>query len=1734
MSLPIVTISAFPLLGQIGVLSDDQPSFRLTVTKDGSVYTPDTPIRIVLICDQSADAGQSTASLISGVLPTFIDLSAGTTTIDDLERNSGVTGSVSCGVTLDTSTADAAYAVGFPSSATVTVVGGSSPPLCDKPSCPSDTSDDLPFVSIVALESSIDSGEDAVFRVSSNRDLFLPLRVQYSCTTTLGVADSDEGFVTIAGGSGGSIVDISVPTNVSTSGYVSCSLVDDVSAYRVRSRTDSTAVGLLRLGDDVADPTLPTVSLIAYRTDQDSPISFSRRVTDAIVNSPNTYFGFVIDDPVSDFSDPFGTLQSSQNVLAGTPYLLHTTSFGVTVSVSHDLSLIFLDSNELTEQTVSRPWATALGFGEDRVVIEKDVERVLMRKGTGETVICGYDQSAVVCSTYRAADVVLQPLRVAVQCARDFSERGREREVFNTLLGGRYQRSDTLRYGVEVPDYIGDVDVNDPKGALPKGALPKGALYQFILPAGSYISADEQSILPLGTSPFLEADSSFSCEIIGGGSEDGYNVGIRQAAVRVYPRPVVSIEPEGSVGIGDTDPAGAPVATVPYGDRQYTFSEDSYFFEQTGLDRNASYVFDANASSSDVAGGILQSIGVGFLTSFGSCVGASVLSKGISAISDKLGFGDRSVPTKNENIDTKECSLDSAASEAVLEVLTAITRDYIVWAHEGFEDKPLFVKNPTTFYKNFHDDIIGRAIDRSGLGFLCNIGVGNLDAHTAKLRINLQQRYVGLDTVKPRCTYNKLSNNLSEFLDDVDAEYLGENLSAYLSGLHQFNFSGGIIGSVDPIYGGKRLLPSPKSDAGNQLDALSANLERTMQRVQDSKNILLSISEVDDEVGQAEQDLAASAKPGVQIFNPNDPTSIAAFTECTEAQNPEGDADCFLLNVSGSRITDAVGKALDGPFDRLLQVDEFGEIGQLVKLAVNATSAGLMKRYLKDGFGVTVGRETADILTDISNSSSSSSPYGSLSIGLGGMWWSAFFQDNGFYRDRLVSADLYLTDVFTLLQYLNFSFYPSAHEDAGAFPPTTPYNDFYTVHNDQTQISCTLFGPCKEGYPFFKNKSQDVLHSHFDYHIRNSGANDITNGGHDGRGRENILNPDGKQYGPRRIGVFGSIYPDGDGNEPAKKAREGMQREALERFKNAYRFLSNLAIRQQYHTFVDSLGDLGGFAGTGNPSAVSLYKYVSTGGTTYYWKRKFSNLHLRPSHYALPKLLQGLQRSFADNFEAHYPKDLDLIKDGVFHTGVCSFESRSASSPIGSCEKRRVGGPGSDSICVPVGSFNGSCEKQRVGGPDGDFRCVPVPGVSSDGRVCDLGSLSSNVNAIKVLRDIYDATLIAHIHLVGSVDEYDRDHSQLTDSPVYAYRSAVLFDKDHSSALERWQLVRDETFKRFRDGTMSVYLPLEEGEVESEYLDALGGCPLVADVIRVDHPTTYREYQRTNCILGTVFQDQAYFVVRRRQSGFPELLNKSLDVSLVCGYAHPSVSRDESDVEEEEQYQFAAIEGNLRQYSPITLYPNQDAVLFPVPKILPFFDSGDSDERLLRGDTVRCSIESVAYADGSGAVINVDGDKVTAVVEVSDHYSSARTFHSQVSAALKERSVSVIQNERINEIGTALFYVYLWGWYAGFVEMPYYSIQGLLSNPPIGTFGDVGEHAYLTLKNQEMLQRYRLLASLFADESEGRFSAEHFGFLTPPEAEKEYGNSYAGRLDAYFGRVLGGFLQELPPQYRQQ
>ena len=422
---------------------------------------------------------------------------------------------------------------------------------------------------------------------------------------------------------------------------------------------------------------------------------------------------------------------------------------------------------------------------------------------------------------------------------------------------------------------------------------------------------------------------------------------------------------------------------------------------------------------------------------------------------------------------------------------------------------------------------------------------------------------------------------------------------------------------------------------------------------------------------------------------------------------------------------------------------------------------------------------------------------------------------------------------------------------------------------------------------------------------------------------------------------------------------------------------------------------------------------------------------------------------------------------------------------------------------------------------------------------------------VETLREMYEATILAHVALVGQVDEYES--GSVVDASVDAYRHSILARETRADPFGRWTLVRDATFEQFRNGTMEVYVPVDNGAVSDKYIrdcQVAGGNN--ARTVVVNHPSHTREYRKTVCILGTVFQDQAYFLVRRDRSGYPDLLNEPLTVHLVCGYdKNPDNNividgRNIAIDDIEERYRFETYFESPKKYR-VTLFANQDTVRFSVPRFSGPFDSGEVSEGDLR--KVRCSIRGAV--EGVDSPLSeedtslpeygdtfVDEDMLTATVTVSEHGSDddTKTLHGYMSSMLS----GVNADERIERMGSALYYTYFLGWHTGFIRMPYFSIQDLLSALPYTVPDPDGKgrsdnaSVLQALNNNENLRRYQLLASLFVDESDGRFPVEHFGFLTPDEAKERYKSEYSARFDAYFGRALGVFLQELPPRYRQQ
>ena len=201
--------------------------------------------------------------------------------------------------------------------------------------------------------------------------------------------------------------------------------------------------------------------------------------------------------------------------------------------------------------------------------------------------------------------------------------------------------------------------------------------------------------------------------------------------------------------------------------------------------------------------------------------------------------------------------------------------------------------------------------------------------------------------------------------------------------------------------------------------------------------------------------------------------------------------------------------------------------------------------------------------------------------------------------------------------------------------------------------------------------------------------------------------------------------------------------------------------------------------------------------------------------------------------------------------------------------------------------------------------------------------------------------------------------------------------------------------------------------------------------------------------------------------------------------------------EDRERQQFQTDPDPPKPYV-LTLEKGQDSVLFPVPR--PHNAPIDSAGLRGVGRKIRCSIDRTKVGDeyvvGQGAL--------TQVVSVSEHPASVMTdltFDNKVQQVLfgdtgKGHKIARDLQVRVHQIGSALFYLYIWGWYTGFVEMPLYSIQGLLASPPLSVGGgSSAETADIAQNNTEMLQRYSLLNSLFVDESNPQFESRNFEFF---------------------------------------
>ncbi|HEY4479420.1 MAG TPA: hypothetical protein VI981_03650 [Candidatus Paceibacterota bacterium] len=107
------------------------------------------------------------------------------------------------------------------------------------------------------------------------------------------------------------------------------------------------------------------------------------------------------------------------------------------------------------------------------------------------------------------------------------------------------------------------------------------------------------------------------------------------------------------------------------------------------------------------------------------------------------------------NQENKECLFDGWAKFAARSVINQLTTSLIQWIRTGFEGSPTFIQDPVGFFGNIADEELGRLLDSSELGFLC-------DPFLLQIKFGLwarSNRY----KYPSRCTITGAVNNIANF-----------------------------------------------------------------------------------------------------------------------------------------------------------------------------------------------------------------------------------------------------------------------------------------------------------------------------------------------------------------------------------------------------------------------------------------------------------------------------------------------------------------------------------------------------------------------------------------------------------------------------------------------------------------------------------------------------------------------------------------------------------------------------------------------------------------------------------------------------------------------------------------------------------------------------------------------------------------------------------------------------------
>ncbi len=131
-------------------------------------------------------------------------------------------------------------------------------------------------------------------------------------------------------------------------------------------------------------------------------------------------------------------------------------------------------------------------------------------------------------------------------------------------------------------------------------------------------------------------------------------------------------------------------------------------------------------------------------------IAVPTLDLGVISVTTQIGLSQNAITDR-------KCFLDFIVKTLSKAVVHALVSSIIDWINRGFEGGPTFVTDPEGFFGNIADQEIGRMIDGSALGFVC-------DPFRLQLQLSfLQQR--NRNVAPSRCSITSIVQNFQGFVN---------------------------------------------------------------------------------------------------------------------------------------------------------------------------------------------------------------------------------------------------------------------------------------------------------------------------------------------------------------------------------------------------------------------------------------------------------------------------------------------------------------------------------------------------------------------------------------------------------------------------------------------------------------------------------------------------------------------------------------------------------------------------------------------------------------------------------------------------------------------------------------------------------------------------------------------------------------------------------------------------------